>query len=94
MKKFIVIKSGIETNSWIESAEMGADYWEPCFGEKGTYKLVEEEFDPDAQKAKQEALDYLAKTDWMVIRFAETGLDIPNDVAEWRRTAREKASEK
>jgi hypothetical protein len=37
-----VIKNGEETNAWIEKPGMGADYWEPCFGEPGTYELIKE----------------------------------------------------
>ena len=36
------------------------------------------------------ALAYLAATDWMAIRFSETGTPIPPDVLEARRAARDK----
>lgn len=36
------------------------------------------------------ALAYLASTDWMAIRFSETGTPIPPDVLEARRAARDK----
>lgn len=108
MKKYKVLKNGIETNSWLESPEMGADYWEPCFGAKAylkeekdddgevisselipaEYEVVEEEFDPEAGKAKSDALAYLAATDWYVVRWAETGVEVPNDIFEARTQAR------
>ena len=39
--------------------------------------------------AAAEARRYLAETDWMVIRAAETGVPVPEDVAERRVAARE-----
>ncbi|MGY6535336.1 MAG: hypothetical protein ACXIVG_08335 [Pararhodobacter sp.] len=47
----------------------------------------------DAEAAEQaraaaNARRYLAKTDWMVIRAAETGLPLPDDIAEARAVAR------
>ncbi|MBL4917991.1 hypothetical protein [Szabonella alba] len=41
-----------------------------------------------AATARAEALAYLASTDWMVIRAAETGKAMPEDVAEARAAAR------
>lgn len=35
-----------------------------------------------------EARAYLAATDWMVVRMAETGVPVPSDVAEARAAAR------
>ena len=40
-------------------------------------------------KTNAEARAYLASTDWYVVRFAETGVAIPDDVAEARKLARE-----
>lgn len=37
----------------------------------------------------QEALAYLASTDWYVVRFSETGVDIPDDVKAKRQEARD-----
>lgn len=39
-------------------------------------------------KAKAEAQAYLASTDWMVIRFADTGVVIPDEVKALRAEAR------
>lgn len=39
-------------------------------------------------KAKKEALQYLADTDWYVVRFAETGVAIPADIATKREECR------
>lgn len=108
MKKFKIIKNGIETNSWVETPEMGSDYWEPSFGKKAydeivkdsegnivevishpaEYSVVEEEFDPLALHKKSEALTYLASTDWYVVRKAETGKEIPQEIVEKRAEAR------
>ena len=38
--------------------------------------------------SKKQALEYLASTDWMVVRFAETGVAIPDDVISKRAEAR------
>ena len=40
-------------------------------------------------KTNAEARAYLASTDWSVTRFAETGIEIPADVATKRQTARD-----
>ena len=45
-----------------------------------------------ADRARAEALAYLASTDWMVTRLAETGKPIPDDVAQAREDARKAAS--
>jgi len=43
----------------------------------------------EEQEAKnQEARDYLNKTDWYVVRFAETGVPIPADITAAREEAR------
>jgi len=39
-------------------------------------------------KVNQEALAYLASTDWYVARFSETGTVIPDDVKQKRQEAR------
>jgi hypothetical protein len=41
-----------------------------------------------AQRAADEARAYLASTDWLVTRFAETGKPVPKDVARKRADAR------
>ena len=41
----------------------------------------------DAEKAQ--ARDYLAETDWLITRRAETGKSVPRDVLNKRQTARE-----
>ena len=41
------------------------------------------------QAERSEALAYLADTDWMVVRYAETGKDIPADVLKKRQAARD-----
>lgn len=38
----------------------------------------------------EKALKYLAETDWYVVRFAETGKPIPEDILAARAAAREK----
>jgi len=45
-----------------------------------------------AARARADALAYLASTDWMVTRLAETGKPIPDDVAAKREDARKAAS--
>lgn len=40
-------------------------------------------------QANNEARAYLLSTDWYVVRFAETGVAIPEDIAAARQAARE-----
>ncbi len=40
------------------------------------------------KKDKREALALLSKTDWMVIRFLETGEEIPKDITTQRELSR------
>ena len=42
----------------------------------------------EQEKINAEALAYLANTDWMVTRMAETGIPVPQDVAQARAEAR------
>lgn len=44
-------------------------------------------------KSNAEARDYLLSTDWYVVRFAETGVSIPPEVAFQRQAAREEIVE-
>ena len=39
-----------------------------------------------------ELQDYLDKTDWYAVRFAETGVEIPEDIKAARQSAREEIS--
>jgi len=41
-----------------------------------------------AQEALNEASSYLTTTDWYVVRFAETGVNVPEDVAAKRAQSR------
>ena len=41
-----------------------------------------------AQEALSEATSYLASTDWYVVRLAETGVNVPEDVAAKRAQSR------
>ncbi len=46
MKVYNVVKNGIITNSWTDKNGMDETYWEPCFGEKGSYSIEVEEIIP------------------------------------------------
>jgi hypothetical protein len=48
----------------------------------------------EAQKAIDQALKFLSDTDWMVIRQAETGVPVPQEILEQRAQARILISEK
>ena len=50
------------------------------------------ERNPD--KVRQEALDYLSKTDWYIIRQDETKKPTPESVLQKRAEARQKVSER
>lgn len=58
---------------------------------KGYPRLIERPApSPEEMQAirNAEARAYLAKTDWYVVRFAETGQAIPDDIRAARETAR------
>lgn len=46
----------------------------------------------EAEIRRNEARAFLASTDWMVVRFAETGTPVPADVAARRVQARKDAA--
>ena len=41
------------------------------------------------EKVNKQAREYLAETDWYVVRFAETGVAVPQDILALRQQARE-----
>lgn len=43
----------------------------------------------EVKKANQPHLNYLNSTDWYVVRFAETGREVPEDVLQKRQAARD-----
>jgi hypothetical protein len=55
---------------------------------KSAADLAAEAAAAERARANAEARRYLAETDWMVIRAAETGKPVPVDVAEARAAAR------
>jgi len=54
-----------------------------------TDQMLEEKLN-EFRDVKQEALDYLASTDWYVVRYAEKGIKVPVDIINNRQLAREK----
>ena len=44
----------------------------------------------EQERINREARSYLSETDWYVLRFQETGVEIPEDVLTKRAEAREK----
>jgi hypothetical protein len=54
------------------------------------YEIIQEDITAQLAQAKtnQEALDYLASTDWMIIRAMDTETPIPEDVKAKRQIAR------
>lgn len=53
--------------------------------------LAAEAAEAERQAAAAEARRYLADTDWMVVRAAETGRAVPKDIAAKRAEARKVA---
>lgn len=55
--------------------------------------LSQEELDSLAQQEQlrinQQSREYLTSTDWYVVRFAETGIAIPQDILDARQAARD-----
>jgi len=54
-----------------------------------TDEMVEAKLN-EFRDVKQEALDYLASTDWYVVRYVEKGIKVPVDIINNRQLAREK----
>lgn len=44
----------------------------------------------EQERINREARNYLTETDWYVLRFQETGVEIPEDVLSKREEARER----
>ncbi len=67
---------------------------EPAEG-KRRFQIVENE-QPTEQEINQQRIreleGYLASTDWYAVRYAETGVEIPQDVRSQRQSAREEIS--
>lgn len=55
------------------------------------YTVVIEDISTQVQQeeANRAAREYLASTDWYVVRFMETGVEIPEEVSQARQDARE-----
>lgn len=74
-----------------------ADLGDDAANQAEIFAAVESNFKPPVPKSAEdmqaeinaESLAYLASTDWMVIRFAETGVAIPAEVMTKRQTARD-----
>lgn len=75
-----------------DAAEMGTDLteYEPLMA---TIEAAYVPYTPTPEEIQQQinadALAYLAKTDWYVTRFAETGEPIPDEVKAKRQAARD-----
>ena len=67
---------------------------EPLDG-KRRFQIVQNE-QPTEQEINQQRIRelecYLASTDWYAVRYAETGVEIPQDVRSQRQSAREEIS--
>lgn len=72
-----------ELDAWLEGDKhkYPEGYW---------LEYVDMTYFHEQSKINQEALDYLAKTDWMQIRASETGIAMPEDVKALRQAARDK----
>jgi hypothetical protein len=104
---FIEIINGQCTGAWSQTLQDWATFEIDKLPEKDLsfYNLVDGElvFDEkrklelkridDDEKAKNDLQQYLKDTDWYVIRFMETGEEIPSEIAKQRQKARDKLSE-
>ena len=104
---FIEIINGKATGAWSKTPQEWATFEidELPKEDLSFYRLVDDElvFDEkikmelkridDDEKAKNDLQQYLKDTDWYVLRFFETGKDIPPEVAKQRQKARDKLSE-
>jgi hypothetical protein len=84
----VVSISEVEYNRLLEGNQKG-QFIEP--DEKG-YPVLVDRPEPSAAEIQEEknatARNYLARTDWYVTRFAETGEAIPQEILEKRAEAR------
>ena len=89
MKKYSIYKDEILKFQW-DSTTGDETYYEPCFGEPGSYSVVIEDITAllVQEKQKSEALKYLSETDWYVVRKAETAKEIPEEILKLRAEAR------
>lgn len=67
-----------------DEAAIGDSYIEGQF-----VKPVPEPHVPTQEEINEEARAYLASTDWYVVRFTETGVEVPEEITIKRQEARE-----
>ena len=53
-----------------------------------TYEIEDVTNEVDQQQINQEAEAYLLSTDWLIVRFMETGVEVPFEISEERQNAR------
>lgn len=77
----------VQANQWIQQEELNKS-----FGEPESYEVVFEDITEEIEQEKinQEALAYLAETDWYVIRAMDEQVAIPEDVKAKRQESRNK----
>ncbi len=96
MKKISILRNGVITNqaSFLTSEEL--EQWFDNHKAMGTFgddyeaQITDNSEAIELEKQRLEALAYLAATDWMVIRFHETGIAYPEAVKTARSQARVK----
>lgn len=77
-----------ETNEVISEARDAVVITEYRLAAEYTVETADVTAQVEQDRVNQEALAYLASTDWMVTRYAETGTAIPADVLTARAAAR------
>lgn len=83
-----------ETAIWCNENNAMLEEIEPE-GDVRRFKVVPipEPTEEELKKARiAELQNYLNETDWYAVRFAETGVEIPNEIREERQSAREEIS--
>ena len=80
-----------------EAVDMAqADAWiaseSPKWDAPGGFQVIKDDMTSTVaqQRANQEALNYLASTDWYVIRKMDTGIAVPEEIEKLRQEARER----
>lgn len=53
-----------------------------------SYEILDVSEEVELQKKKSEAKQFLANSDWYVIRFMDSGIEIPSDVKQKREESR------
>jgi hypothetical protein len=85
-----ITKDGTLTNQASFATQEEAEAWIAYHNFSGDILIEDIAAKLEQEKINQEALKFLADTDWLVIRKQENGTEIPQDILDARAEARAK----